>query len=244
MVQDPVTVRRCARQHGLAVPSETQPAFELLSIAETCAGLGTTRVYFQRKGRLYMHVKPVIRPGSSLPRVIDFALLLRHHPRLKVVVEGHESTCEGVVQTMEDGREMRASLGQSEARARVVKDALLEYECLERISRIGSKVWGKLPQPRFADRITCRGWEDSVSEAAGWSAGLESAHAELYFTLGGVGGVEVPARSPAYAVATRLKARAVGWENHFASISLQAPSIGTVDDDRTASSIDHWHDAS
>ena len=80
-----------------------------------------------------------------------------------------------------------------------------------------------------------------MSEAAGWSAGLESAHAELYFTLGE--GVEVPARSPAYAVATRLKARAVGWENHFASLSLLAPSIGTVDDDRAASSIDHWHDA-
>lgn len=242
MVQDPVTVRRCAQQHGLPVPTQVQPAFELLSIAETCVGLGTNRVYFQRKGRLYLHAEPVIRPGSSLPRVIDFALLLRRHPRVKVVIEGHESTCEGVVQTMEDGREMRASLGQSEARARVVKDALLEYECLERISRNGSKVWGKLPQPRFAGRITTRGWEDSVSEAAGWSAGLESAHAELYFTLDGV---EVPARSSAYAVATKLKARAVGWENHFASLSLLSPSTGTMDDDDlTAPSVDHWHDAS
>ena len=138
--------------------------------------------------------------------------MLRRHPRLTLAIDGHEASHEGVVHETEDGSSVRASFGQSQLRADVVKSALLEIECLTGLSRLGAKIWGKLPSRRFGERITCRGWEDSVAEAAGWEGGLETCHAECYFTLDGVC---VPSRPEAYQAAARALDQNVGWRQHF-----------------------------
>ena len=117
---------RCAAQYyGARLVAAVPVTFALLGVLETCAGLGTTRIYFSRsKASVLLRPdlqcgEPVIRPGSSMPRLVELALLLRRHPQLTVVVEGHEGMAEGtVVQASEDGhqREMRASSGASVAR--------------------------------------------------------------------------------------------------------------------------------
>ena len=53
-----------------------------------------------------------------------------------------------------------------------------------------------MPTVRFAYRITCRGWGKAIAVAAGWSAGLDSRHAEVFFRLDGA---EMPPRPPHYA---------------------------------------------
>ena len=74
VVHEPACIARCAAQYNIVLPSSTKkPPFELLAVAETVAGLGTNRIFFQRKGRSYMHVTPQIRPGSSGARIQEFA---------------------------------------------------------------------------------------------------------------------------------------------------------------------------
>ena len=213
LVHDPACIERCAAQYGLSV--ERPPNLEILAIAETMAGLGTNRIFFQRKGRAYMHSAPVLRPGSSMARLVEFALLLRRHPRLSLRIEGHEGSHEGVCHDAEDGSgSFRASFGQSVQRADAVRNGLLELECLEKLTKLGAKQWGRLPAKRFASRIQTQGWEDSVAEAAGWSGGLETCHAECFFTLDGI---EVPARPPHYSAAAAVREAHVGWQRHFAA---------------------------
>ena len=143
--------------------------------------------------------------------------MLRRHPRLTLAIDGHEASHEGVVHETEDGSSVRASFGQSQLRADVVKSALLEIECLTGLSRLGAKIWGKLPSRRFGERITCRGWEDSVAEAAGWEGGLETCHAECYFTLDVMkDSVCVPSRPIFYQMAAEtLERNALAEAQHF-----------------------------
>lgn len=182
-------LRRCAAQYCCAdgavraVPS--QPTLELLGVIETVVALGTNRIYFSNRGRAISPITrsdtPSIRPGSSLPRLMEFALLLRRHPRLTVAIDGHEASHEALTHRSEDGSDVRCSHGRSQQRADAARDALLELECLRRVSPTGARTWGTLPSARFAERIEhCRGWEDAVATAAGWSGGLETSHAELF----------------------------------------------------------------
>lgn len=208
-------VERCAEAYGIAVPANVKTShrtLELLSVLETVSALGTNRIQFQRGKGSYD--SPVIRPGSSMPRLIEFALLLRRHPALTVAIEGHEHTKEGIVHDDDAGSRVRASFGSSVRRAEAVREALLSFECLERLGRAGNKVWGKLAKPRFAERITrCHGWEDAVAEAAGWTSLLECCHVELFFTFDGV---EVPKRGAHYLASREECERSVGWQQHFA----------------------------
>jgi len=210
-VSDPATVRFCAAQYGVVMAETSrQLPLELLGIAETIAAMGTNRIFFQHTGRVHgpWHGRPVIRPGSSMPRLAEFALLLRSHPRLTVTIEGHEATQEGIVHLTDDGRSVRTSFGGAQQRAEAVRDALLEHERLERVGSTGA-VWGSLPSTRFASRITsCRGWEDAVVEAAGWSGRLETCQVELFFSLDGV---EVPSRGSHYKEAEAVCKRHGGW---------------------------------
>lgn len=235
VVHEPACIARCAAQYNIVLPSSTKkPPFELLAVAETVAGLGTNRIFFQRKGRSYMHVTPQIRPGSSGARIQEFALLLRRHPRLTISIEGHEGRHEGIIHALAEAEgaadggdhasavaaaadagmitSIRASFGQSVQRAEVVRDALLELECLEGLSRLGSRMWGRMPTSRFGPRITTRGWEDSVAEAAGWS-GPETCQCEVFFSLDGI---EMPSRGEHYRRAEEARQANVGWQKHFA----------------------------
>jgi hypothetical protein len=189
-----------ARMYGPLAPAPTaSPTLELLGVAEAVAALGTNRVYFQRRGLAQNHT---IRPGSSMPRIVEFALLLRRHPRLRLAIDGHEGANEAAYIEAADGTPTRASLGASQRRADAVYAALLGLECLEELDARGNRVWGRLCQPRFEPRITrCRGWEHAVAHAAGWHGGLETAHAEIFVSLDGV---EVPARGPHYLALTSM----------------------------------------
>ena len=205
LVANPSVLALCAAQYELssapAVTFASHVSFELLSVIETVAGLGTNRVLFTRGKASAVNQlgtdQPVIRPGSSMPRVVEFALLLRRHPKLSVRIEGHEGTHEAVHHAAGDGH-VRMSLGASVQRAEAVRSALLDLECLERLDRRGNRVWGRMARPGFKSRITCRGWEDAVAAEAGWTTPLETSHAEVFFSLGGV---EVPSRGVAYAAA-------------------------------------------
>ena len=110
------TLARCAAQHGLQA---TSASLELLDVVETVTGLGTNRVFFASGRRpLTTDTKPTIRAGSSMPRLIEFALLLRRHPTLIVRVEGHEGPQENKVYHTVDGHELHASSGASLQRMR------------------------------------------------------------------------------------------------------------------------------
>jgi hypothetical protein len=236
VVASPRCVQRCADQHGLKVLAlegerSSSGVLEVLGVIETVVGLGTNRIYFQKR-------KAIIRPGSSRARLEEFALLLRRHPRLRLSIDGHESSLESIMHTASDGTQLRASLGLAQQRAQAVKDALIELECLDHVDRRGSRVWGRLPSVRFESRVKCTGWEDAVAQAAGWSAGLDSCHAECFFTLecsttrstsdaGGRGGaapdtaptsIEVPRRPCHYDEAAQERQRQAGWQQQHISI--------------------------
>ena len=111
-------VEHCAAKHGVSVAHCESHAktLELLSIIEAVIGLGTNRIYFQRRAKALLStgLKPQVRPGSSGCRLLEFALLLRRHPRLTLKVEGHESSAEGEVFEFDnhgDWNSIRASSG-------------------------------------------------------------------------------------------------------------------------------------
>ena len=192
---------RCAAQHGLH-GSATLP---LLDVIETVTGLGTHRVYFASGRRaLENSMEPTIRPGSSMPRLVEFALLMRRHPTLTLSIEGHAGTHE--CEPAADDRALR--------RAEAVRKALVDLECLERLDKRGNKVWGRIPKVRLGPRLTVRGWDDAVSSIAGWSGTLATCHAECFFRLGG-SGHEVPARPEHYALAAASFNDDVGWRRYF-----------------------------
>ena len=156
--------RTCAAKHGVSVAHCESHAktLELLSIIEAVIGLGTNRIYFQRRAKalLSTDAKPQVRPGSSGCRLLEFALLLRRHPRLTLKVEGHESSAEGEVFEFDNHgvwNSIRASSGVSKARAEAVREALRTWS-LEKVDRHGTKQWGRMPSSRFEPRIACRDW--------------------------------------------------------------------------------------
>ena len=216
---DPGVLARCAAVHG--VEDASTASLALLDVIETVAGLGSHRVHFANGRRSVATqgalgsdggTRATIRAGSSLPRVVEYALLLRRHPSLTVTLEGHEGPHETMRFRTERGQEISAALGESHKRAEAVREALCDLECLEKLDRRGNKVWGQMPVSRFTPRIHCRGWEDSVADAAGWTGTLATCHVECFFTLDGV---EVPRRGTHYALATAARERDIGWARHF-----------------------------
>jgi hypothetical protein len=197
-------VARCTSQYEVGIEGNhvRQPTLELLGVCEAVCGLGTTRIYFRGRGRTSVHDESEpdfssIRPGSSMPRLVELALLMRRHPRLTVSIEGHEAPHEGTTVCAEDGSAVQISCGASHARAEAVRNALIELECSEHVTTLGQRLWGKLPVRRFAERITnCRGWGCSVVQKAAWHGPRETFQAELFFELDGV---EVPQRDGGYA---------------------------------------------
>ena len=88
---------------------------------------------------MYTSSESLVRPGSSMPRLIQFALLLRAHPTVTLSIEGHASTIEGNA----CGCELQTEI--SKRRAEVVHAELLGLECLESLGHSGNRVWGRLP---------------------------------------------------------------------------------------------------
>ena len=221
----PWATARCnamIRSHGVKVPphSEAHPfrCYELLHVIDVVADLGSNRVLFQKRGRSCTRdSKPSLKAGSSPARIQQTALLLRRHCHLRLAIDGHEAEAEGVVHIAADGSEVRASLGASEVRAEAARDAILELECLRGLDakRGHSRVWGRLPLVRFGPRMTVRGWQDAVAQAAGWT-GVETCQAELYFTLHGA---EFPSRPDHYRTAAESYERGEGWRRYFANSS-------------------------
>jgi len=220
LASDPTIISRCAEVYGIRSRSPGQRVrLALLGVAETVTGLGTNRIFFKKSNVFNAAMfsescEPQMRPGSSVARLLEFVLLLRRHPALTLVIDGHEKTSEGMSLEGTDGIEMRHSHGNSLQRAKAVRSAMLEHECLERIDARGNKVWtARLPSPRFPDRIEVCGWEDSVAQIAGWTSGLETMHAECFFTMDGV---TIPARPEHYARAAEERDANVGWQRYFA----------------------------
>ena len=153
---------------------------EALAVLEVVTGLGTNRIFFR-------DAQPVFRKGSTLARLDEFAVLLRRHPRLTVHIEGHTGSSAPDVAAVPFSRE----------RAQAVAQALLERELLVHAPDARrARVWSaSMPTARFADRITCRGWGKEIAVAAGWSAGLDSRHAEVFFRLDSA---ELPPRPAHY----------------------------------------------
>ena len=107
---------------------------------------------------IFMGADTAIRPGS-LARLDDIARLLQQHVgRLTVSIEAHT------------GRNAPPSFAPhfTRARATVIMLRLLA----EGVSQ--------------AQIETANGWGKDVAIAAGWQPGIESAHAELYFTIDGL----------------------------------------------------------
>ena len=204
------TLARCAAVHDIDAGI---PSLALLDVIETTVGLGTNRIYFSSGRRPITFsadkAKPTLRPGSSMPRLIEFALLMRRHPTLRCFIEGHEGPQEGLSFETPEGHTIRAARGVSHERAEATKAELLNLECLKALDKRGNKVWSTMPRSRFAGRVECRGWDDGVAEAAGWTGGLGTCHAEVFFVLNGV---EVPRRDEGYAVAEAARERSVGWQ--------------------------------
>ena len=213
----PSTLQRCAERHGIA--DHPHVSLALLDVIETCRGLGTNRIFFQAARTSPLGIsygKPKINANLSMPSIDNFALLIRRHPKLTLAVEGHEATQEGSNTTTMEGLVLRSSHGASQQRAQVVRDALIDLENLEKIDKRGNKVWGRFPKARFATRITARGWEDGVVEAAGWTGGhLATCHCELFVSLDGC--YEFPERDEGYVLAAEARERSVGWQRHFSS---------------------------
>lgn len=205
---------RCAAQHGLA-GSASSASLPLLDVLETVTGLGTNRIFFSSGRRpLDTETTPTLRPGSSMPRLVEFALLMRRHPTLSVCIDGHAGTHECMTYQTNSGGTVQVQSGIGHRRAEAVRRAFLDLECLERLDARGNKVWGRMPTARFAPRITARGWDDAVSAIAGWSGGLNTCHAECFFRIGG-SGHEVPTRPDHYALAAASFEEGVGWRRHF-----------------------------
>lgn len=206
---DSEVIMRCAARYDIKPTSTRRVRLSVLRVAQIVAGLGTNRIFFHRERSGTQKV----RPELSLPRIAEIALLLRRIPELTLVIDGHEGRKEGLVVHDSDGTPMRASKGFSEQRAQAVRTALLDLENLKSIDARGNRVWGMLPKRRFDDRIQCRAWEDAVAEAAAWGDGIESSHAEVYFTIDGV---TIPRRGDHYERAAQAREACVGWQRYFA----------------------------
>lgn len=207
---DSEVIIRCAARYDIKPPSTRgRVRLSVLGVAQIVAGLGTNRIFFHRERCGTQKV----RPELSMPRVTEIALLLRRIPELTLVIDGHEGRKEGLVVHGSDGTPMRASKGFSEQRAQAVRTALLDLENLKSMDAKGNRVWGMLPKRRFDDRIQCRAWEDAVAEAAAWGDGIESSHAEVYFTIDGV---TIPRRGDHYKRAAQAREACVGWQRYFA----------------------------
>ena len=58
------------------------------------------------------------------------------------------------------------------------------------------------------DRLSSRGWGKAIAVAASWQPGIESARAELYFTLDGL---TMPPRPPVYDAVPSGSISTVSW---------------------------------
>lgn len=103
---------------------------------------------------VFMGADTEIRPGS-LARLDDLALLMLQHRRLTLSIEAHT------------GRNAPPAFAPAFTRARA-----------ERVSKRLRR--SHVPQARIS---ACRGWGSDIAIAAGWQPGIESARAELFFTL-------------------------------------------------------------
>ena len=176
VIGDPARIARFAAVYEiLSLPSPQPLRLEHLGVLETVAGLGTNRIFIEQKPPPEADIGCLsLRPGSSGPRLFEFAALMQRHASLTVIIEGHESTLEY------QRREQMYGQVLSEDRA--------------------AEVFDFMQRPDIVDRMRDRFWNDDVARAAGWGNGaLETHHTELFFTLDGV---EVPTRGDHYARCT------------------------------------------
>ena len=150
---------------------------------------------------IFMGADTAIRPGS-LARLDDIAGLLQQHKELNVSIEAHT------------GRNAPPSFAPrfTRARAKVIMLRLLA----EGVS--------------LAQIASANGWGKDIAIAAGWQPGIESAHAELYFTIGGL---TIPPR-PSYYDGHSLPT-GDGYESDSSSGSMESESSdsGPSDDDNS-----------
>ena len=182
IITDPARIARFAAVYEiLSLPTQQPLRLEHLGVLETVAGLGTNRIYFGQRRRLYQRHNLPLRPGSSEPRLREFMKMMETHPRTAVSIEGHASSHECQLRDSH-GRPVKLS----EDRAETVSFRMADPE------------GGPLFRCRIPfSRIARRGWKDDVVRAAGWGDNaLGSHHVELFFRLDGV---EIPTRSEHYA---------------------------------------------
>jgi len=152
-------------------------SLEGLAVLETLTALGTNRVFF-------LDAQCLFRPGASLKRLCVFEALLHRHPKLTLSIEGHTGS----------KAPERAARGFSHQRAAAVADEILRRA---RQRSLGHERGVPAEHP-LAHRVFLRAWGKAVVLAAGWGAGSESLHAEIFFELGGV---VMPPRPTHYAMA-------------------------------------------
>ena len=184
VISDPARIARFAAVYEiLSLPTQAPLRLEHLGVLETVAGLGTNRIYFGQRGRLYQKYRLPLRPGSSEPRLREFVKMMEAHPRTTVFIEGHASSQE---------RDVRDSNGRP---VNISQDRADTVCCL-----MADEQWtrehGSTCRIPFS-RMRRRDWTDRVVVAAGWGSGTLGSHlVELFFTLDGV---EIPTRSEHYA---------------------------------------------
>ena len=184
VIGDPARIARFAAIYEiLSLPTPQPLRLEHLGVLETVAGLGTNRIYFGQRRRLYQRHNLPLRPGSSEPRLREFMKMMETHPSTTVAIEGHASSQEGDLRDS-NGRPVNISQDRADTVCCLMADQQWSRECF-RICRIPFS------------RMRRRGWKDHVVRAAGWGQGTLGSHlVELFFTLDGV---EIPTRSEHYA---------------------------------------------
>lgn len=149
-------IQAVAMERGICGPT----SLEGLAVLESVVGLGTNRIFFRE-------AEAVFRAGSSRLRLEEFAAMLRRHPTLMALVEAHAGS-KYTNQAMADNC--------SRERALAVGAALCRWQ---------DSNWDEAQAQRFAHRLRFRHWGSVCATAAGWTAGLESCHAEVFFSLDG-----------------------------------------------------------
>ena len=180
VISDPARIARFAAVYEiLSLPTPQPLRLEHLGVLETVAGLGTNRIYFGQRGRLYRKHNLPLRPGSSAPRLREFVKMMETHPSTTVAIEGHASSQERDVRDS-NGRCVNISQDRADTVSCLMADQQRDGFC-------------RIP----FSRMRRRDWTDRVVVAAGWGSGTLGSHlVELFFTLDGV---EIPTRSEHYA---------------------------------------------
>lgn len=107
-----------------------------------------------------------LKDCASIAKLKDFTGLLLQHDRIKVTIDAH------TIDAQLGDYARKLTMG----RAHQIEKFLIGHDVCK-------------------SRISINGWGKDVALAAGWQAGAESAHAELYFN---VAGLELPARPTFY----------------------------------------------